>query len=115
MESNNLSILSKTIQAYKLWLSFNQHINKNLRFSLASKIDDIFLDIIELISQASIIEKIKKLPYIQKSLSELDSLRLFLRIFWEIKAIDNKKYITISISLDEIGKMLGGWQRNLLN
>lgn len=115
MESNNLSVLNKTIRAYKLWLSFNQHVNKNLKFSLVSKIDNIFLDLIELIFQAATVEKSKKLPYIQKSLLKLDSLRLFLRILWETKAVDSKKYIAISISLDEIGKMLGGWQRNLLN
>jgi len=82
---------------------------------MVAKMDNIFLDIIELVFWAGSVEKNKKIPYIQKSLLKLDLLKLFLRILWEIKAIDNKKYIIISIPLDEIGKMLGGWQRNLLN
>jgi len=36
-------------------------------------------------------------------------LKFFLRISWEIKAVDNKKYIALSERLDETGKMLGGW------
>ena len=35
-------------------------------------------------------------------------------ILWEIKCLDNKKYITLSLKLDEVGKMLGGWQGQTL-
>ncbi len=31
-------------------------------------------------------------------------------VLWETKSIDNKKYIALSTPLEEIGKMLGGWQ-----
>jgi len=30
-------------------------------------------------------------------------------ILWETKSFDDKKYITLSVMLEEIGKMLGGW------
>jgi len=42
-------------------------------------------------------------------------LKFFLRISWEIKAVDNKKYIALSERLDEIGKMLGGWIKTTKN
>jgi len=32
---------------------------------------------------------------------------------WETKSLDNKKYIALSLPLDEIGKMLGGWNGQL--
>lgn len=35
-------------------------------------------------------------------------------IIWEIKALDNKKYTALSIPLDEIGKMLNGWNGQLI-
>lgn len=41
-------------------------------------------------------------------------LKFFLRVAWEIKSLDNKKYIIISEHLEEIGKMLGGWQKQFL-
>ena len=36
-----------------------------------------------------------------------------LQIAWEIKALDAKKYILLSGKLDEIGRMLGGWLKQL--
>jgi len=50
---------------------------------------------------------------VQKSSAKLDVLKLFLRVAWEIKALDNKKYIALSEKLDEIGRMLGGWLKQL--
>lgn len=32
---------------------------------------------------------------------------------WEIKALDEKKYIAISLPLFEAGKQLGGWNGQL--
>jgi hypothetical protein len=37
-----------------------------------------------------------------------------LRISWEIKAIDNKKYLVISEHVQELGRMVGGWKKGLL-
>ena len=30
-------------------------------------------------------------------------------VLWETKSIDNKKYELLSVPLEEVGKMLGGW------
>jgi len=35
-------------------------------------------------------------------------------ILWEAKSLDNKKYIALSMKIEEIGKMLGGWNGQLL-
>lgn len=34
-------------------------------------------------------------------------------ILWEAKSLDNKKYIALSVKIDEVGKMLGGWKGQL--
>ena len=34
-------------------------------------------------------------------------------VLWETKSLDDKKYIALSVKLDEIGKMLGGWSGQL--
>lgn len=34
-------------------------------------------------------------------------------VLWETKSIDDKKYILLSMQLDELGKMLGGWISHL--
>ncbi len=68
---------------------------------------------IELIFVASYLNKNQKIPYVQKAIAKLDLIKFFLQITWEIKALDNKKYIILSEKLNEIGKMLGGWYRQL--
>ncbi|MEK7664413.1 MAG: four helix bundle protein [Patescibacteria group bacterium] len=43
------------------------------------------------------------------AIRKLDTLKVFLMILWETKSLDDKKYIALSLKLDEIGKNLGGW------
>ena len=38
-------------------------------------------------------------------------LKFILQIAWEIEILDVKRYIALSNNLNEIGKMLGGWQK----
>jgi len=45
---------------------------------------------------------------------DIDVLKFFLQVAWEIKALDNKKFIELSEKLIEIGRMLGGWNKQLL-
>lgn len=74
----------------------------------------LFTDLIELILAAGFAARANKLPIIQKAGIKLDTLKYFLQIAWELKILDNKKYIEISIPLVGAGKMLGGWQRQLI-
>jgi len=46
-------------------------------------------------------------------LRKVDTLKIFLMILWETKSLDNKKYIALSQKVDEIGRMLGGWNGQL--
>jgi len=69
------------------------------------------MEIIENIFIASRLAKEQKLPFLRKASSKLDMLKFFLQITWEIKSLDNRKYIILSEQFEEIGKMLGGWIR----
>jgi len=54
------------------------------------------------------------LVVVQRASIKLDGVKFFLQIAWELKAIDNKKFSAISVPLAEVGKMLGGWQKQLI-
>ncbi len=82
---------------------------------MGAKIDALFIDTIELLFIASYLGKEQKLPYLQKAGGKLDLLKFFLQIAWELKTLDNKKYIILSEQLNEIGKMTGGWIKGLQN
>jgi hypothetical protein len=68
---------------------------------------------IEAISAASFLSREEKHPYVRLAIKKADTLRVLLMILWETKSFDDKKYITLSVMLDEIGKMLGGWNGQL--
>ena len=63
---------------------------------------------------ASFLSKAEKMPYIKVAVRKLDTLKIMVQIVWEIKAIDNKRYITLSEKLNKTGQMLGGWHNSLL-
>lgn len=63
-------------------------------------------------SSASFVKKENKIPYLRTAIRKLDTLKILLLILWETKSINDKKYELISITLDEIGRMLGGWLGN---
>jgi len=110
---SNLPILSKVAGAYKSWHSFVPSIPRFSRYTLGTKIDFLFSETVELILTASYTERSEKLLVIDKAGQKLDSLKFFLQVAWELKALDNKKYLTVSYPLSEVGKMLGGWRKQL--
>lgn len=76
---------------------------------MGQKIDLLFTDIIESISVATFLDKSEKAPWIRQAIRKLDTLKVFMMILWENKSISHGAYAHISVPLDEIGKMLGGW------
>ncbi len=77
------------------------------------KIDNLFIETIESISMAVFLLKEKKIPYVKKAILKLDSVKIFLEVAWEISAINDNKFINLSETLVEPGKMLGGWYNQL--
>jgi len=103
--------LQKLVAAYKLWQAYLPHFPKTSRYTLGEKIDSLFVEVVENSVVASYLSRQEKLPSIRQGLLKLDVLKFFLQVAWEIKALDNKRYIALSEKLNEIGKMLGGWNR----
>ncbi|HLC49165.1 MAG TPA: four helix bundle protein, partial [Candidatus Andersenbacteria bacterium] len=40
---------------------------------------------------------------------KIDTLKILLMVLWETHSIDDKKYIALSVQVNQIGSMLGGW------
>ena len=91
------------------------HVPRLVRYSLAEKINLLFIEVIELILTAGYATKEQKIPIIQKASIKLDSLKFFIQLAWEMKAFDTKQFTKLSTPLVTVGKMLGGWQKQSLN
>ena len=107
-------ILQHLLQAYLLWQEFLNNFPKKSRYTLGAKIEQCFLDTLEAIFVASIQPREKKLPYLERAVIKFDTLKFFLQTAWESKALDNNKYVALSKPLEEIGRQLGGWYKNIL-
>lgn len=109
----DLPILAKTSEAYKLWHSYLINLPKTDRYTLGSKADSALIEVLELFLIAKIANKSQKLDLINRASAKLDVFKFFLQILWEIKILNNQKYQQLSILISEIGRMLGGWQKQL--
>lgn len=98
---------------YKIWHEFLPHVPKDARYTLGEKIDTLLVEALELIFTAAYLDKEQKLPYLKRATSKLDLVKFFLQVLWEIGALDNKKYIVMSEPLERVGRMLGGWIRQI--
>ena len=108
-----LPVLYKVKESYLTWYKFYQDLPKAHRHSLGQRIDTLFVEVIEAISAASFLSRVEKHPYVRLAIKKMDTLRILLLMLWETKSLDNKKYIALSVKLDEAGKMLGGWNGQL--
>jgi hypothetical protein len=73
----------------------------------------MFVEMMEAMALAGFLGKTEKQPYVRIAIRKLDTLKILLMIVWETKSIDDKKYLALSVQLDEVGKMLGGWNGQL--
>jgi hypothetical protein len=81
---------------------------------LGQKVDTLLVETVEAIVTSIFLSRNDKLPYIRLAIRKIDTLKIFLLMLWETKSLENKKYITISEKVSEIGRMLGGWSGQLL-
>jgi len=108
-----LKLIGELVAIYKFWHGFFPHFPKDSRHTLGAKIDFSLLDATELIIRASYSNKVEKLISLKRASFKIDLLKFFLQVAWEIKSLDNKRYIFLSEKVNDAGKMLGGWIRSL--
>ena len=97
-----------------MWYGFYKILPKAQRYSLGQRIDTLFIEIIEAIVVASFLVRAEKLHYVRKAIQKLDTLKILLMVLWETKTLTNKRYVALSLPLDEVGKMLVGWNGQLV-
>lgn len=110
-----IPVVLKLKDSYGLWQEYLTHFPKANRFTLGSKIDDIFLHAIEYCFLASYSAHTEKTILLDRCIARVDLLKLLLQLAWEMQALDTKKYTHLSEYLMEVGRMLGGWRKQLQN
>ena len=107
-------VLVRSKEAYQIWHGCIQNLKRIDRDSIGIKIDTTFLSLLELIYRACFaFDKFEKLSLVSHASGLCDLLKFFLQMSWEQKVIDHKQYGTLTLLLDEVGRMLGGWKKNI--
>lgn len=101
------------MSVYKIWYGYRDGFPKKSRYTLGDKIDNNFLQILQLLQKASYQKSSDKLPTLESALVAIDTLKFLLKISWELRVLDNKKYEALSLQIDETGRQVGGWRRGI--
>jgi hypothetical protein len=107
-----IPIFKKTYDLYKAFYVYRADVPRQDRYTLWQRSENCILDVLEGVLLASQISKAEKVPVLENTSVKLNTLRVFIRLMKDVKAIDNKRYIAFESDIDEIGRMLGGWIRS---
>lgn len=108
-----LPVLQRLKSVYIHWYGYYHELPKIHRHSLGGKIDTLFIEAMESIAVASFLSRTEKQSYVRLAIRKIDTLKVLLMVLWETKSLDDKKYIALSVQIEDIGKMLGGWNGQL--
>ena len=98
-----------------IWVDIMPHIAKGARYTIGTRIENKLLDLLELSYNAYFTEKEKKAEKIANCILILDTLKFLVSVAWEGKLISHRHCEIVSLKLEEIGRMLGGWRNSLNN
>ncbi len=113
MKTPDIPILQKAYELYKTVHGLRGLIPKADRYTLWQKVENLILDILEGILLASQLLRSQKMPHLERVSARLNLLRLLLRLSKDTRAIDLRKSVQLQQSIDEIGRMLGGWMKSV--
>jgi len=83
------------------------------RYTTGTRIENHFLDLLELIYKAYYASIENKNIIIIESINKNDIIKYLLQIAFENKLIKEKQYLELSQKLNEVGKILGGWKKGI--
>ena len=109
------SVLFKEKNTYTYWLKLYKKISKPERFGIGEKIDDLFLETLELTYKGRYASLSNKIPFLEQAILKIDRIKFFSEILWENKLMTTKQYVEFLEKLEEIGRELGGWKKGILN
>lgn len=105
----NVPLTHKICDFYKLFHKCLILFPKQEKYTLGQKIENTTLEILEFTLSATYLPKYKKTEIIKKASDKNDLLKYLVRLSYETKSINDKRYLTLETKAVEIGRMIGGW------
>jgi hypothetical protein len=83
------------------------------RFTFGERVDRLTLDCLELVIAAVYATGTGKGPPLRRLNLTLEKLRVFWRLICDRRWISQRQLLFVSTKLDEIGRMTGGWLKQI--
>jgi len=110
---NTENVLTKTYDLIRYMMPVLQKYPKDQKFLLGDRIQTMLLDVLEQLIEAYYTAKTEKQPALKNANLKLEKLRYLIRLSFDMKYINFKRYNFISEALDEIGRNAGAWLKSL--
>lgn len=108
-----IPIFKKTYGLMKDFYKFQFDFPKKDRYTMGQRCETYILEILEGIIAAGQLPKERKLAVLERASNKLDMLKVFIRLAADLEVLSEKRYIVCQNSIQEIGKMFGGWIRSI--
>lgn len=110
---DNTPVVQRVYDLYKLFYEQIDHLPKKSRDVLTKKIEQIIIEMLELLTAAEFCPANSKAQYLNQASIKLDFLKVLVRMMYDLRVINQPRYLELQKLLQEIGKMLGGWIKSL--
>ena len=99
------------MQRFLLWLVPTvEKFPRSQKFTLGDRIQSTALDVLERLIEATYTRSRAKT--LQAANLGVEKLRILFRLATDLRVLDLRRYEFAARSLDEIGRLIGGWLRN---
>ena len=106
----DIPIFTKLYDFYKNLSTTIPAFPKTKRYTLGQKLDNLTLEIFELLFSVPYSQN--KVSTLQQISIKLDLLKVLLKSAKDTQALKESRYLELQESLQEIGRMLGGWLKS---
>lgn len=103
----DLPIFIKWMDFLKWLLATTDSFPKKARFTYTDHLTNLGLLVIKDLIEARYSRN--KVQTLRRANMNLEKIRILIRICFEMKFLSHKSYEYASVSVNEVGKMLGGW------
>ena len=109
--SDSGNSITKTYDLLKWLLPIVSRFPKDKRYTIGQRLENKLLDILELLLWANYSKD--KLDILKKANIELECFRYLIRLSADLRFINLKRYEFISQQVNEVGRLIGGWIKNV--
>lgn len=110
---NTDSILVKVFDYWKILLPILSKFPRQYKFNLGERMQNLVSDLLEMLVEAYYRPKEQKKELLASANIKIEILRQYIRLAYELGLYSSKVYERLAASLNEIGRMTGGWLKKL--